>query len=221
MRDEEDSRSLLAAQVVDQLEHLRLRGHVEGRSRFVGDEELRLEGKGHGDHHPLALSAGELVRIGLGDQLGVRQVHLAEEVEHTALAFRRREKAMGAEGFRDLVRHPHHRVEGGHRLLEHRTDLAPAHVAPACLVEAQEIAACEPDRAGQDPDAAGQKADGRHRRHRLAGPRFPHDAERLARSDRKRHVLDGVLTVGEGRQPDGQVLDRQHGGGAAHHGSPA
>ena len=84
MGDEENRRSLLAAQVVDQLEHLRLRGHVEGRSRLVGDEELRLERKGHGDHHPLALAAGELVRIGLGDQLGVRQVHLAEEVEHAA-----------------------------------------------------------------------------------------------------------------------------------------
>ena len=50
--------------VVEQVEDLRLDGDVESRGRLVGDEQLRLAGQGHGDHHPLAQAAGELVGIG-------------------------------------------------------------------------------------------------------------------------------------------------------------
>ena len=88
MGDEQHRRALLAAQVVDQLQDLRLRRHVEGGRRLVGDEELRLERQRHGDHHPLALAAGELVRIGAGDQLGIRQADLVEELERALLALR-------------------------------------------------------------------------------------------------------------------------------------
>ena len=49
----------LAFQVVDQLEDLGLDGHVEGRGRLVGDEQLGPGRRGHGDHHALAHAAGE------------------------------------------------------------------------------------------------------------------------------------------------------------------
>ena len=48
-----------------QLEDLRLDRHVERRRRLVGDQELGLAGDGHGDHHPLAHAARELVREGV------------------------------------------------------------------------------------------------------------------------------------------------------------
>ena len=51
------------AQAVDEVEDLRLHGDVERGRRLVGDEQLRIAGERHGDHHALALAAGELVRI--------------------------------------------------------------------------------------------------------------------------------------------------------------
>ena len=49
----------------DQLEDLRLHGHVERRRRLVGDQQLRVVDQRHRDHHALAHAAGELVRVGV------------------------------------------------------------------------------------------------------------------------------------------------------------
>ena len=53
----------LALQLAQQVEDLRLDRHVERGRRLVGDQQLRLAGQRHGDHHALAHAAGELVRI--------------------------------------------------------------------------------------------------------------------------------------------------------------
>ena len=63
---------LLALQLAQQVEDLRLNGHVERRGRLVGDQQLRLRRERHGDHHALAHAARELVRIGLEALLGAR-----------------------------------------------------------------------------------------------------------------------------------------------------
>ncbi len=44
-------------QVLQQLQHLGLDGDVERGGGLVRDEQLRLIGERHGDHHPLALAA--------------------------------------------------------------------------------------------------------------------------------------------------------------------
>ena len=45
-----------------EVEDLGLDRDVQRRGRLVGDEELRVAGEGHGDHHALAHPAAELVR---------------------------------------------------------------------------------------------------------------------------------------------------------------
>ena len=47
----------------DQVEDLRLDRDVERGGRLVGDQQLRIAGERHGDHHALAHAARELVRI--------------------------------------------------------------------------------------------------------------------------------------------------------------
>ena len=51
------------AQFFNQFEDLRLNGHVQRRRRFIGDQHFRVTCQGDGDHHPLAHSAGKLVRV--------------------------------------------------------------------------------------------------------------------------------------------------------------
>ena len=48
-----------------QVQDLRLDGDVERGGRLVGDQQLGVVGERHGDHHPLPLAAGELVRKGV------------------------------------------------------------------------------------------------------------------------------------------------------------
>ena len=63
VRDEQVGQAGLGLDVGEQLEHLRLHGHVEGAGRLVADEQLGLGREGPGDADALALTAGELRRL--------------------------------------------------------------------------------------------------------------------------------------------------------------
>ena len=77
--DQEDRHPEPLAQLEQQLEDLRLDRHVERGRRLVGDEQLRVAGERHRDHHPLAHAAGELVRVVVAAALRLGD---ADELEH-------------------------------------------------------------------------------------------------------------------------------------------
>ena len=54
---------LLALELAEQLEDLRLDGHVQRGRRLVGDQQLGLARQRHRDHHALPHAAGHLVRV--------------------------------------------------------------------------------------------------------------------------------------------------------------
>ncbi len=78
MSNEQDCHVELFLQFLQQFEDLRLNGHVERGGWFVRDQQVRLVGKRHGDHHALALAAGELVRIGPKAFLRFLDPHLVQ-----------------------------------------------------------------------------------------------------------------------------------------------
>ena len=61
--DQEEPHATLGDETGEQLEDLIAEFLVEGRGRLVGDQELRPAGKSHSNQHPLAHSAGQLMRI--------------------------------------------------------------------------------------------------------------------------------------------------------------
>ena len=63
--DEHERHPELLAQAPQQREDLRLHRHVERGGGLVGDQQLRLVGERHSDHHALAHPPGELVRVGI------------------------------------------------------------------------------------------------------------------------------------------------------------
>ena len=75
--DEQQREVELLLQLLEEVEHLGLHGDVESRHRLVGNDEVRLQDQGPGDADPLALAAGELVRV----SVGVRRVE-PDELEH-------------------------------------------------------------------------------------------------------------------------------------------
>ena len=62
--DEQHGHAETALQILEKLEDLRLNRDVQGGRRLVRDQQIRLIGERHGDHHALTLAAGHLVRIG-------------------------------------------------------------------------------------------------------------------------------------------------------------
>ena len=81
--DDDDARVELVAKFADEVEDLRLNGHVERGCRFVGDQQAVIAGERHGDHRTLPLATGEFVRVAVSDGSWVREAHLVQEIDRT------------------------------------------------------------------------------------------------------------------------------------------
>ena len=77
----------------EQLEDLRLRGHVERGGRLVGDQHLRPVRQRHRQHHPLAHAARELVRVRARQLRGRRRGPPARAARRPAARAARRDRA--------------------------------------------------------------------------------------------------------------------------------
>jgi len=63
MRDEEIGQPKLLLQIFEDVQHLRLDGHIQRRDRFIANNKARTEGKSPGDSNALALPAREFMRV--------------------------------------------------------------------------------------------------------------------------------------------------------------
>jgi hypothetical protein len=68
--DHQDAHLPVPAQPVEQGQHPGADRDVEHRHRFVGQQQVGAEHQGRGDRHPLALAAGQLVRVAGQESLG-------------------------------------------------------------------------------------------------------------------------------------------------------
>ena len=64
--DEQVGQAEPVLEPLEQVDDLGLDRHVEGADRLVGHDEVGLQGERPGDADPLALAAGELVRVAVG-----------------------------------------------------------------------------------------------------------------------------------------------------------
>jgi hypothetical protein len=83
--DQQQRHAQALLQGFEQQQDLALHGHVQRRGGLVGDQQFRLAGQGHGDHHPLALAAGQLMRIGLEAFLGVLDADQFQQFQNARL----------------------------------------------------------------------------------------------------------------------------------------
>ena len=233
MSDEDDRGAMLALQVAQQRQDLRLRRHVDRGRRLIGDQQARLATERHGDHGTLAQAARELPGIGVDPLLGHRDADVAEQADRDGARLRPRQlaaallPAMAVQQDRldDLVADGVDWAEGGHRLLRDQGDLGAADVAHlgAAWSQAREIghlgavAAAEADLARGD--AAGpvdQLQDGAHG-DTLAAAALADHAQHLAGQqveagavDRAHQAfvhLEGHLKVAHGEQRIGHGVN--------------
>ena len=85
-------------QVLQQVEDLRLHGHVERGGRLVGDQQLRVVDQRHRDHRALAHAAGELVRVVVDAAVRLRDADPVEHLDRLARGRRAWRRWCGARG---------------------------------------------------------------------------------------------------------------------------
>ena len=64
---------------LDQLEDLRLNGHIQSCRGFVRDQEIRLAGQGHCNHDPLAHPARKL--MGKAAEMEAKELEISQKVD--------------------------------------------------------------------------------------------------------------------------------------------
>src|SRR5690606_25122373 len=137
-----------AAEIGDQVEDLRLDGDVESGGRLVGDEDVRVVGKRHGDHDALALAAGKLVRIGAQAALRLWNADEAKQLHGAGACGRPGQALVVDQRFGDLEADGKQRIEGGRRLLEDHGDGDAAYLVQAVRREADQLGLAIARRAG-------------------------------------------------------------------------
>ena len=95
-----------------------MNGHVQRGGRLVGDQQIRVVGQRHGDHHPLALPAAKLVRIGPRLPLRVGETDVGEQIGNLLARAAPVDPLVGDQNFCHLPVNALDRVEGDLRLLE-------------------------------------------------------------------------------------------------------
>ncbi len=115
------------------VEDLRLHGDVERGGGLVGDQEIGLVGERHRDHHALALTAGELMRIARKPRLRFGNADLVEQFERARPRLRSRQPLMQQQRLADLLLDGVQRIQRRHRLLEDDRDPVAAYLTDVAL----------------------------------------------------------------------------------------
>ena len=130
---------------LDQLQDLRLDGHVEGGRRLVGEQQLGVARQGDGDHHALAHAARELERVVVEAVRGTRDADLGQQLDHAILGRLGRQAHVLADRLGDLVADGERRIEAGERVLEDEADVLAAQPAHLLGDELEQVDALEQD----------------------------------------------------------------------------
>lgn len=191
MGDEEKSHVLLALQLRQQLQNLRLDRHVQRRRRLVRDQDIGLVRQRHGDHHPLPLAARQLVRISAQPAFGVADAHAVQQFQNAVPHRRTAQPLVQLDRLGQLLFQRVQRVQAGHRLLEDEADVVAPHLAQQLVIRADHLLAVIGD-AALDKGAFPQQRNGAQRRHRLARAAFTHQCHGLAPVYAERHAAHSL-----------------------------
>ncbi len=139
VRDEDHRHVRVPLQSADQVQDLRLNGHVQRGRRLVGDQQARAAGQCHRDHHALAHTAGKVVRIAGQPTARLRDADQVQQFHRPLARRRRRHILVLGQRLGDLRAHAMHRIERGHRLQEDHAKLAAAHLAHRMFRQRQQV----------------------------------------------------------------------------------
>ena len=175
-----------------ELQDLRLHGHIQRRSRLVGDDQSRSGQQSDRDHDPLTHAAGKLVRIGVEPTFRLGNPNVLQHADATSSPGRLVEIRVELKHLVHLAPDGVDRIERRHRVLEHHGNLAAAHRAQLILALLGKILTVEKDIARFDPAGRVDQPQDREADHRLAATGFADKADDLALVDVEADAVDGL-----------------------------
>ena len=217
MGDQQHGHAEALLQVLEQLQDLRLDGDIERGGRFVGDQQVGLVGERHGDHHALALAAGQLMGVGAQALLGLLQAHQVQQFESAGARLRLAHAPMQHQRLADLPVDGVQRIERRHRLLEDDADLVAAYLPERRLVGPDQLTPVQTDAAARVPGLGiGQQLQEREGGNRLARAALAHERHGLALLDLERDRAHRLERTAFDLEVDREVVDFDQA-----HGAPA
>ena len=182
VRDEQNAHAEALFHIAQQIEDLRLDGHVQRGRRLVSHEQFRPGGQRHRDHHALLHSAGKLVRIITEARFRRGYAHEFQQPNHLFVAgfF----GPVQSERFLDLAAGAKDGIQRCARFLENVADRATADFAQFAFGHPQNVPSVEQN---LPPYVAcrrrrHQPRDGM-RREALAATALAHQTDRFASLD--------------------------------------
>ena len=168
------------AQALDQFNDLRLDGHIQRSGRLVSDQDLRIAGERHGNHHTLAHAARKLVRIILEAVLGLGDAHHPEQLSRAFARLLFVHPHMKRKRLFKLATDGEHRIQRGHWVLKDHADLGTADMPDLIVGHLEQILPSEYCFPGIY--LSGRRWDqAKYREHgdTFAATAFPHNTKRL------------------------------------------
>jgi hypothetical protein len=190
VRDEDQAQTLLGAEAIEQVEHLRLERWVERRGGFVGEHERGLRRDGDRDEHALTQAAGELVGKAPRTFARIGKTHGAKHMLHASRELSPAQVFVQRDRLGDLVAHAHHRVEAGHRVLEDHRDALAAEAPKSGRGEVEDGGFAEGELFGAHLALGAEEAEDRERGHALSRAALADDRDAFALVHREGHVVD-------------------------------
>jgi len=119
--------------LAQQFEDLCLHRHVQRGGWLVGDQQVRIVGQRHRNHHTLALSTAEFMGVGACLPLRVAQADVFEQLRHHLTRFAHVDALVSHDYFCNLPVDLLHRVQGNLRLLKNHGDFVTTQAAQGFL----------------------------------------------------------------------------------------
>lgn len=151
--DVQDRRPVTFLQVFELLQDQRAAAAIEGRGRFIRNNDRRFTHCCHCNHRQLAHATGQLVRVGGRNVFGLAEADAAERVEHglTDMLFTAAE--MTPVDRADLLPHGKDGIECSGGLLEYHRDVASEHGPSLTGIEVVYVPTVNLDSIGPETDS--------------------------------------------------------------------
>ncbi len=194
--DEEDCKVFRLTQIGEQLQNLRLYGHVEGGCRLVGNQQIGPGRESHRNHYALLHPAAEVEGVGVVDCLGIGKPDCVECIDGLRPRLLLREAEVPANYAVYLVPDREHGVERREGILKHHRDPAAAHRVHPLLAQLEEIISVIPNATACDVSGWLDHAQRGEGRHGFAAAGLPDKTIDFTRLNGKRHAVHRVDGTG-------------------------
>ena len=178
--DQHQRHVVLLAQLQQQRHDFRLNRHIQGRRRFIGDDDLRVQQQCDGDDNALAHAARQFMGVLIQALVRRRNLYLPQLVQGDIPGRPGADPAMRLERFHHLGANGQHRVQGHHRVLENHGDAVAANLAQFPLAHGCQVLTLEQDLASGNVTGPGDQVEKGESRYGFTRARFPHQPQALA-----------------------------------------